>query len=71
MVDKTDTDSHLYEIVASDLKQKILDNYFGEEGKIPKNIFFPAIILLPQRIPSIPIPQTLFYVHGTYTCLET
>ncbi len=35
MVDKTDTDNHLYEIVATDLKNKILENYFGDEGKIP------------------------------------
>jgi DNA-binding LacI/PurR family transcriptional regulator len=35
MVDKTDTDKHLYEIVAKDLKEKISENYFGDEGKIP------------------------------------
>lgn len=35
MVDITDTDRHLYEIVAEDLKDKIKENYFGEEGKIP------------------------------------
>ncbi len=35
MVDKTDTDKHLYEIVADDLKDKISESYFGEEGKIP------------------------------------
>lgn len=35
MVDITDTDKHLYEIVANDLKEKIVDNFFGEDGKIP------------------------------------
>ncbi len=35
MVDITDTDRHLYEIVAEDLKAKINEKYFGEEGKIP------------------------------------
>ena len=35
MVDITDTDKHLYEIVAEDLKDKIKDEFFGERGKIP------------------------------------
>lgn len=35
MVDITDTDKHLYEIVAEDLKDKIKEDYFGERGKIP------------------------------------
>lgn len=35
MVDITDTDKHLYEIVADDLKEKIKDDFFGERGKIP------------------------------------
>ena len=35
MVDITNTDEHLYELVANDLKDKILNGYFGEDGKIP------------------------------------
>jgi DNA-binding LacI/PurR family transcriptional regulator len=38
MVDITDTDRHLYEIVAEDIKEKIKENYFGEEGKIPNYV---------------------------------
>lgn len=35
MVDITDTDKHLYEIVANDLKEKIINGHFGDQGKIP------------------------------------
>ncbi len=35
MVDITNTDEHLYELVANDLKKKIRDSYFGSNGKIP------------------------------------
>ena len=35
MVDITNRKNHLYELVARDLKKKILDGDFGEKGKIP------------------------------------
>ena len=35
MVDITNTDEHLYEMVANDLKEKIMNGHFGENGKIP------------------------------------
>lgn len=35
MIDITDTEKHLYEIVANDLQEKIKEDYFGERGKIP------------------------------------
>lgn len=44
MVDITDTDKHLYEIVAEDLKDKIKEDYFGERVK------FPIICALPKSI---------------------
>ena len=35
MVDLNNTNEHLYNLVAKDLKKKIRERYFGEEGKIP------------------------------------
>ena len=35
MVDLNNTDEHLYDLVARDLKKKIREYYFGQEGKIP------------------------------------
>lgn len=35
MVDITNRDRHLYELVAEDLKKKIADGHFGDQGKIP------------------------------------
>ena len=35
MVDLNNTDAHLYDLVARDLKKKIREYYFGQEGKIP------------------------------------
>ncbi len=35
MVDITNTNEHLYEMVANDLKDKIINGHFGEDGKIP------------------------------------
>ena len=34
MVDLNNTDEHLYDLVARDLKKKIREYYFGQEGKI-------------------------------------
>jgi len=35
MVDLNNTNEHLYDLVAKDLKKKIREYYFGQDGKIP------------------------------------
>lgn len=35
MIDKNDTNKHLYEIITEDLIEKILDDHFGKSGRLP------------------------------------
>lgn len=42
-VDITRKDQHLYELVADDLKQKMLEDYFGPDNKIPNYLELAAI----------------------------